>query len=328
LTKPVKPGQLYETLISIFEPSAAAPQAVDVGPRFDPHTAERLPLEILLAEDNVVNQKVALRMLQRMGYRADVVANGQEVLDALHRHFYDVILLDVQMPEMDGLEAARRICLEWPSFRRPRLVAMTALAMQGDREVCLAAGMHDYVSKPVKIEELYQALLRCEARPSPVASETVDQAVPLDLPIPAATAAASPTAPAPSDIIDQPVLDELLLALGDGGELILAEFITSYVGNATELVGNLEKALAEQDHPLLQRLAHTFKSNSASLGAMRVSTLCRDLESTLRLAAQAATPPDWGSIAPQVADIRAEFQLARQALQTIAAQWSEGTPAP
>jgi PAS domain S-box-containing protein len=327
LSKPVKPAQLYGILAALFEPGGVAPLTVTAGPRFDPNTAERLPLEILLAEDNVVNQKVALRMLQRMGYRADVAANGQEVLDALHRHFYDVILLDVQMPEMDGLEAARRICLEWPDFRRPRLVAMTALAMQGDREVCLAAGMDDYVSKPVKIEELYQALLRCPPRTPPAVSDTADQAASRDAHH-TGVAPISPVVPDSSDIIDRQVLDELLLAMGDGGELILAEFITTYLGNATELVGNQEKALTEQDAPALQRLAHTFKSNSASLGAMRVSALNRDLEGILRQAAQAGAPPDWAAIAPQVAGIRAEFEQASQTLQAIAAIWSQIPPAP
>jgi PAS domain S-box-containing protein len=318
LAKPVKPAQLYETLAGIFEPGAVAPTPAPVGPQFDPHTAERLPLEILLAEDNVVNQQVALRMLQRMGYRADVVANGQEVLDSLHRHFYDVILLDVRMPEMDGLEAARRICREWPDFHRPRLVAMTALAMQGDRELCLAAGMDDYVSKPVKIEELYQALLRC-GRSAPAVPAEAPAQTPMPEP-PAALPAAA------DDVIDHHVLDELVVAMGEGGELVLAEFITSYVGNATELVSKMEQALANQDAPTLHRLAHTFKSNSASLGAMRVSTLCRNLEGVLRQAAQDSTPLDWLTLELQVAAVRAEFDEARDALQAVADQWSQGTP--
>ena len=111
-------------------------------------------LRILLAEDHLVNQKIALLMLQRLGYRADIAGNGLEVLEALQRQPYDVVLLDVQMPEMDGLEAARCICQQWQPLERPRLIAMTANAMQGDREICLAAGMDDYISKPVRMEEL------------------------------------------------------------------------------------------------------------------------------------------------------------------------------
>jgi CheY-like chemotaxis protein len=116
-----------------------------------------------LAEDNVVNQKVAIRILEKMGYRIDVAANGLEVLDALRRRPYDAILMDVQMPEMDGLETTRQIRGEWPAGSQPRIIAMTANAMQGDREAYLAAGMDDYVSKPIRIHELQSALERCAA---------------------------------------------------------------------------------------------------------------------------------------------------------------------
>ena len=118
------------------------------------------PLRILLAEDNAVNQKLALRLLQRMGYRADVASNGIEALESVARQPYDVVLMDVQMPEMDGLEATRRITAKWPPRERPRIVAMTANAMQGDREVCLAAGMDDYVTKPIRVDALVEALMQ------------------------------------------------------------------------------------------------------------------------------------------------------------------------
>ena len=115
-------------------------------------------LRILLAEDNAVNQMVALRMLERLGYQADTAANGKEVLAALKSRSYDIVLMDVQMPEMDGLEAARLIRSE--KVDQPYIIAMTAHAMKGDREVCLEAGMNDYVSKPVRMEELRAAILR------------------------------------------------------------------------------------------------------------------------------------------------------------------------
>ena len=125
---------------------------------------ERHPLRILLAEDNVVNQKLALRLLQQMGYRADLASNGVEAIECVGRQSYDVVLMDVQMPEMDGLEASRRITSERPAGQRPRIVAMTANAMQGDREMCLAAGMDDYIAKPIRVNELVEALLQAPAR--------------------------------------------------------------------------------------------------------------------------------------------------------------------
>jgi CheY-like chemotaxis protein len=164
LTKPVKPSQLLDALARVcVDPGRkkSTPTERSAQPTLDPGMAERLPLRILLAEDNTVNQKLALRLLERMGYRADVSANGREVLQALEERPYDVVLMDVQMPEMDGLEASRQIAHRWPEHTRPRIIAMTANALQGDREQCLAAGMSDYVSKPIRVDELVSALSKC-----------------------------------------------------------------------------------------------------------------------------------------------------------------------
>jgi len=128
----------------------------------DADMGERAPLRILLAEDNAVNQKLALRLLAQLGYRADVAGNGLEVIAALERQPYDIVLMDVQMPELDGLEATRRIRAQWTPPRGPRIIAMTANAMQGDREECLAAGMDDYISKPIRVHDLLSALQRSQ----------------------------------------------------------------------------------------------------------------------------------------------------------------------
>ena len=130
----------------------------------DPQMAARHPLRILLAEDNVVNQKLALRILQQMGYRADLASNGIEAVESVQRQTYDVVLMDVQMPEMDGLEASRQICAQLAATERPRIVAMTANAMQGDREMCIEAGMDDYLTKPIRVERLVEALNQVPAR--------------------------------------------------------------------------------------------------------------------------------------------------------------------
>jgi len=164
LLKPIRPSQLFDALAGVFGKEAgqaAAPAAAK--PTLDAAMAQRLPLRILLAEDNAVNQKLALRLLSQMGYRADVAGNGIEAIQALERQPYDVVLMDVQMPEMDGLEATRQICARWTRDTRPRIIAMTANALQGDREICLAAGMDDYIAKPIRVNELVDALNRCHA---------------------------------------------------------------------------------------------------------------------------------------------------------------------
>ncbi|NEO85092.1 MAG: response regulator [Spirulina sp. SIO3F2] len=161
LTKPVKQSALYETLVTVLSqqprPVQAKAKSADL-PKIQPLAAG--PLNILLAEDNVVNQKVARMTLKRLGYDVDLAANGLEVLEAVERQAYDVIFMDVQMPEMDGLEATRQLCADYPAGQRPHIIAMTANAMQGDRQVCLDAGMDDYVSKPLKIEALKTALAK------------------------------------------------------------------------------------------------------------------------------------------------------------------------
>ena len=166
LTKPTKSDQLKETLARLLGAAPAAPARRD-SYAIDTTLAVQRPLRILLAEDNVVNQKVAVRLLERMGYRPDVASNGLEVLEAVHRQHYDVILMDVQMPELDGLEASRRIISEFDVLKRPRLVALTANALQGDKRVCLEAGMDDYLAKPLDLVHLRDALLRCVSQQSP-----------------------------------------------------------------------------------------------------------------------------------------------------------------
>jgi len=160
LTKPVKPSSLHDALVSVLAGGTIAP-ATRAPERTAPGTdlATRHPLRILLAEDNAVNQKLAIRLLARMGYAADVVGDGAQAVNALSRETYDVVLMDVQMPELDGLEATRQIRALWPG-RELQIVAMTANAMAEDREACLAAGMDDYVSKPIRVEELVAALER------------------------------------------------------------------------------------------------------------------------------------------------------------------------
>ena len=165
LLKPIKASQLYNAVVGIFaeeEQPRDRRAGVDKS-RFDAEMGQRLPLRILLVEDNAINQKLALHLLERMGYRADVAGNGLEAIEAVQRQPYDVVLMDVQMPEMDGLEATRCIRRELDESEQPRIVAMTASAMQEDKDACQSAGMDDYVSKPVRVEELVVALSKCRS---------------------------------------------------------------------------------------------------------------------------------------------------------------------
>ncbi|MGF1495503.1 MAG: PAS domain S-box protein [Elainellaceae cyanobacterium] len=148
----------------VSTPPQPAPPATGTPiqpPQLDGIMAERFPLRILIAEDNSINSKLVLLLLQRLGYQADAVSNGQEVLDTLCRQSYDVVLMDVQMPVMDGLTATRQIQQTWQAGDRPHIIAVTANATEGDRQQCFQAGADDYVSKPIRIDALVAALKRC-----------------------------------------------------------------------------------------------------------------------------------------------------------------------
>jgi len=166
LVKPIKPMELYDTLIEILGASKPRVVANPIQPNIVDDMGARFPLRVLLAEDNMLNQKVALRMLKRLGYEADIANDGIQALHAAEVNSYDVILMDVQMPEMDGLEATRQIRLKQvSSSQQPYIIAMTAAAMELDREKCLEAGMNDFISKPATLEDLQRAIQRCLGQP-------------------------------------------------------------------------------------------------------------------------------------------------------------------
>jgi PAS domain S-box-containing protein len=174
-TKPLRTIPFILSVVGLFQSSTRP--ATDTTATRDRPVGEDIPLEVLLAEDNAVNQKVALRLLERLGYRADAVANGLEAVTTLENRRYDLVLMDLQMPEMDGLEATRQIRRRLPPARQPKIIALTANAMQGDRELCVGAGMDDYITKPVKIHDIAETIRRHFPQPAasaPTAPQLVE----------------------------------------------------------------------------------------------------------------------------------------------------------
>jgi CheY-like chemotaxis protein len=165
-TKPIRTGAFIHAITTLFHATALG--TATTAKVVERLIGEEIPLEVLLAEDNTVNQKVALRFLERLGYRADAVANGLEAVTTLENRRYDLVLMDLQMPEMDGLEATRQIRRRLPADRQPKIIALTANAMQSDRELCVAAGMDDYISKPVKMHEIAAVIRRHFGKPAEI----------------------------------------------------------------------------------------------------------------------------------------------------------------
>jgi CheY-like chemotaxis protein len=276
LHKPLKPSHLYNVLISLFAKQPALSRAEVTETLLDAGLGQRLPLRILLAEDNTLNQKLALRLLERMGYRADVAANGLEVLEALQRQRYDVILMDVQMPDMDGLEASRLITEEWPPQQRPRIVAMTANAMQGDREECLAAGMDDYLTKPIQIKALQEALERVGLR---VKRHTAPLELSQQFPeVAAATADNGRQQEESAPTLDPAVLAELRQFQGEGEPDIVQELAEAFQFETPPLLESMRHAVAQGQPEQLKWVAHNLKGSSDNLGARSMAALSAELE--------------------------------------------------
>ncbi|MEG4091765.1 response regulator [Microcoleus sp. Pol12B4] len=412
LNKPIKQSQLYNVLINIFGEQTTEFKGQRTSGAFlqsIPVLAEDLPLRILLADDHLVNQKVALQILQRMGYRADVAGNGIEVLEALRRQPYDVVLMDVQMPEMDGLETTRHIRDQFsadltvenhtgesevsvtneqshnrdatknhtgeseisatdeqsnngksriqnpkltgeesnnrkskiPHLKPPRpwIVAMTANAMQGDREECMAAGMDDYLSKPIAIDQLVRALIACKSR-SNSAFDRLQPIVCLDAPAEQiegtselevrsnVAVAGNPqlTIPNSPAVVDrgESNLDRALSQSHDSlsANIIeglreveaLDEAIEIYLETAPELLRGISIALSNADPLALRRSAHSLKSISGTLGAFRLFELCEELEIMGRIGTNANQPlPD--PACALLEQVEAEYQRVETALK-------------
>lgn len=276
LTKPARQSQLYNSLAALLRgrrtPDLDANQPSNAS---SPTRASR-HATILLAEDNPVNQEVALQLLRTLGFEADVVSDGQRAFETYKLNRYDLILLDCQMPVMDGFQTIRAIRENErrnPKRARTTVVALTAHAMAGDREQCLAQGMDDYLSKPFTLKQLEDLLNRWL---SPAKTEHLRDAVEKQVVEPVAPNSPPPSAARPT--LDPSSLNMLRSIRRPGQPSTLVKVIRLYFESAPDLAAKIETATKECDGAALRRAAHSLKSASSNLGALRLAEYCKQLE--------------------------------------------------
>jgi CheY-like chemotaxis protein len=258
LHKPLRQSHLFNTIITVFHHSSL-PSSIEVIPEpIELSSSSVKDLSILLAEDNLVNQKVAGQMLKILGYQADIANDGLEVLKMIEQKDYDLILMDVQMPNLDGLETSRCI-RQKQDYPQPKIIAMTANAMPGDRENCLAAGMDDYISKPVVIQELNQILVSF-SKPSNVVF--------------------NPPSIEESSVswVEESILQFMLETLCNNDFQLMQEMLNCYLSESLELIQKIQLSWQAKNSQEVSFLAHSLKSSSASIGAKALADLCQQLE--------------------------------------------------
>jgi PAS domain S-box-containing protein len=312
LLKPARQAQMFNALLDALAPERpfhlTGPESVARPGAMQSHPGK---LRILLAEDNEINQKIAMRMLERMGRTATLVDNGMRAFELALTAEFDCILMDVQMPELDGLEATRRIAAAMTPERMPYIIAMTANAMAGDREICVAAGMHDYISKPVQMQAFNDALMRAQNFLMRRAAEQPDAS-----PGEAVTRAGGDAGRSTDDAhrnearppIDQAQIDELL-GLDDTGA-VLADFIQMYTTQAPQRIAEMERVLDEGDLKRLTQVAHSLKGASGNLGAGAVAEVAQRIEA----AGQSGGAEGIGEM---LVEIRSRYADAEAALKAL-----------
>ena len=307
INKPVKQDYLLEAIWNVVTRRVSQVINVDDSrpPQVDAEMGRRLPLRILMAEDNPVNQRVAQMLLEKLGYKAEIAVNGLEAVRMVRElsefgRAYDVILMDAHMPEMDGVEATRRIRAEIPAEQQPYIIAMTADVIQSSRERYFAVGMDGYISKPVKIEELIQAL----AKSKPALTL---QAVPQgEVKAPEKTKTA----------IQLSVINEWIELIGDRSSV--ANVLEVFLTDSPHMLEGIDRSLNEKDWTSLREYAHTMKSSSATMGAIRLSALLETLERSASGALQADMGPNvYESFVDQVRVIHTEYDQAFEELTDL-----------
>jgi CheY-like chemotaxis protein len=275
LTRPVRQSHLYDCLVN-----ALRAKIQDGAAQPGHGLPAQLDATILVVEDNPVNQELAAHMLQHLGCRATVARNGREAVSMTENTAYDAVLMDCQMPEMDGFEATATIRQREASQRAERrlpIVALTAGAVEGDRDKCLAAGMNDYLSKPFSLDQLEEVLRRW-----------------------------LPAVPSTKPHVDAQVIESMLV-LGGGGRDLLAKMIELFVRDAPERLAAIRQSMGRGDARAVAAAAHAFKSSSANLGAAALSEMCKRLERECGGGALAASQPLVEAIEGEYAYVAADL---------------------
>jgi len=268
ISKPIKQGQLQETLIRVLSGlEKGKKESFDNVNKIEKNLGVKYPLRILLAEDNAVNQKVAIRILDKLGYRADLAANGLEAVQSVKNINYDIVFMDVLMPEMDGFEATRIIVDEFSNETRPKIIAMTANAMQGDRDTCIAAGMDDYLSKPIRIEELQAALQKW----ADIIYSEKDKLI-----------TALKKKRMPIHLIDEDKISFLQDVQTEEDINFYVELLDIYIAELPVTIANIKTAIESKNAKLLQMNAHKLKGSSVTLGVEIITNMSHDLETAAR----------------------------------------------
>jgi CheY-like chemotaxis protein/HPt (histidine-containing phosphotransfer) domain-containing protein len=313
LMKPARQSDLFDSLSAVLAGMPVSRGARHIVTRHAVREMRRGAIRILLAEDNVTNQQVALGILKKLGLRADAVADGAEAIRALETIAYDLVLMDVQMPEMDGLEATARIRDPRSSVLHHRvpIIAMTAHAMQGDRDRCLEAGMDDYVTKPISPEALATALDRW--LPLEEAAPTVHgQAA--RAPAVRAAAAPSPAAPRPESGSQVPVFDAAGMMERLIGDRELARIVADgFLEDAPRLIDALRSSLEAGDATAAIRGAHTIRGASATVGGEAVRAVAWEMETS-------ATAGDLDAVLARLPELESELGRLREAMTTFSAE--------
>jgi len=259
---------------------------------------------VLIAEDNPVNQKLLRRVLQQLGYTSDMVENGVEVVEAVNRKHYDLVFMDVHMPEMDGMEATRLIVNSKMRERRPIIVAVTADALQGDKEKCLQAGMDDYITKPIRIADIQGVLNRW----GKIASTRSAQSE-------------KPAGTSETDVLEHAMLDRIQqLGLETDPDFIL-ELIDSYAPLFQKQYANLQDAYAKKDTGKLHYAAHALKGASLNIGATHLAAVCRSIEDSTE-------QKDFDTVGTLIEDLNETLQKTSAALQAIKTRLSQQKHSP